>query len=92
MHELGQKPPTSVNQLLDITTNFASGEEAVQAIYGSKAKRAEAAPAEGSKPKNPSKKQKRGKKGKKAKQPRPAPERDNDSDKALTAEPNRKGP
>jgi len=33
VHELGRKTPTSTNQLLDITTNFASGEETVGAIF-----------------------------------------------------------
>jgi len=33
VHELGRKTPTSTSQLLDIATNFASGEEAVGAIF-----------------------------------------------------------
>jgi hypothetical protein len=65
VHELGRNPPTSVNELFDIATSYASGKEAVGAIFdGKKGKRAEDAPAEGSKPKEPSKKQKQGKKGK----------------------------
>jgi len=33
VHELGRKTSTSTSQLLDIATNFASGEEAVGAIF-----------------------------------------------------------
>jgi hypothetical protein len=33
VHKLRHKIPTSTSQLLDITTNFASGEEAVGAIF-----------------------------------------------------------
>ena len=33
VRELGQNVPTSVAALLDIATNFASGEEAVRAIF-----------------------------------------------------------
>ena len=54
--------------LFDVATNFASGEEAVGAIFNGKtAKRKEDAPAEGSsnKTKTPTKKQKQGKKGNK---------------------------
>jgi hypothetical protein len=31
--KLGRKTPTKVNELMDITTNFASGQEAVEAIF-----------------------------------------------------------
>ena len=68
MHELGRSPPTSTNVLFDVATNFASGEEAVGAIFdGKTAKCKEDAPAEGSssKTKTPAKKLKRGKKEKK---------------------------
>ena len=67
VHELGRSPPTSANCLFDIATNFASGEEAVGAIFdGKTTKRKEEAPVEGSsKTKTPAKKLKRGKKGKK---------------------------
>ena len=66
MHELGQSPPSSANELFDVATNFVSGEEAVGAIFDSKkAKHKEDAPTEGSKTRTPAKKQKRGKKGKK---------------------------
>jgi hypothetical protein len=64
--ELGRSPPVDSNELSDIATSFASGEEAVGAIFdGKKGKRVDDAPAEGSKSKEPAKKQKRGKKGKK---------------------------
>jgi hypothetical protein len=33
VHELGLNPPSSANELFDIATNFASGEEAVGAIF-----------------------------------------------------------
>jgi len=68
VHELARSCPTSANVLFDVTTNFASGEEAVGAIFdGKTTKRKEDAHAEGSssKTKTPAKKQKRGKKGKK---------------------------
>ena len=82
--------------LFDVATNFASGEEAVGAIFdGKTTKRKEDAPAEGSssKTKTPAKKQKRGKKGKK-----PAPQNQygqgqgEDSDEAFIASPDCKGP
>ena len=67
VRELGRSPPTSANGLFDVATNFASGEEAVGAIFdGKMTKRKEEAPAEGSsEAKTPAKKFKRGKKGKK---------------------------
>ena len=61
MHELARSHPTSTNELFDAATNFASGEEAVGAIFDGKAnKRKEDAPTEGSnsKTKAPAKKQK----------------------------------
>ena len=64
--ELGRNPPSSANELFDVVTNFASGEEAVGAIFdGDKAKRKVDAPAEDSNPKSNSEKPKQGKKGKK---------------------------
>jgi hypothetical protein len=33
VHELGRKGPCTTRELLDIATNFASGEEAVGAIF-----------------------------------------------------------
>jgi hypothetical protein len=66
VRELGRSPPVNSNELFDIATSFASGEEAVGAIFdGKKGKRVDDAPAEGSKSKDPQQKHKRGKKGKK---------------------------
>jgi hypothetical protein len=66
VRELGRSPPADSNELFDIATSFASGEEAVGAIFdGKKGKRSDDAPAEGSKSKEPHRKDKRGKKGKK---------------------------
>jgi hypothetical protein len=63
VRELGQSPPVDSNELFDIATSFASGEEAVGAIFdGKKGKCVDDAPAEGSKSKEPEKKQKQGKK------------------------------
>jgi hypothetical protein len=54
VHELGRSPPVDSNELFDIATSFASGEEAVGAIFdGKKGKRVDDAPAEGSKSKEP---------------------------------------
>ena len=67
VHALGRRSPRNVNELFDVATNFASGEEAVGAIFDSKkGKQVVDTPAEGSKPKDPTKKQKWGMKGKKA--------------------------
>jgi hypothetical protein len=50
VRELGQSPPVDSNELFDIATSFASGEEAVGAIFdGKKGKSVDDAPAEGSK-------------------------------------------
>jgi hypothetical protein len=66
VRELGRSPPVDSNELFDIATSFASGEEAVGAIFdGKKGKRVDDAPAEGSKSKDPQEKHKRGKKEKK---------------------------
>jgi hypothetical protein len=66
VRELGRSPPVDSNELFDIATGFASGEEAMGAIFdGKKGKRVDDAPAEGSKSKEPQQKHKRGKKGKK---------------------------
>ena len=94
MHELGRSPPTSVNGLFDVTTNFASGEEQVGAIFdGKTTKRKEDAPAEGGKTKTPAKKQKRGKKGKKkGPQNQRGQGQEEDSDEALVVIPDSKGP
>jgi hypothetical protein len=66
VRELGRNPPADSNELFDIATSFASGEEAVGAIFdGKKGKRSDDAPAEGSKSREPHRKDKRGKKEKK---------------------------
>jgi hypothetical protein len=66
VRELGRSLPVDSNELFDIATSFASGEEAVGAIFdGKKGKRVDDAPAEGNKSKQPQQKHKRGKKGKK---------------------------
>jgi hypothetical protein len=60
--ELGRSPPVDSNELFDIAASFASGEEAVGAIFdGKKGKRVDDAPAEGSKSMEPQQKHKRGK-------------------------------
>jgi hypothetical protein len=65
VRELGRSPPVDSNELFYIATSFASGEEAVGAIFdGKKGKRSDDAPAEGSKSREPHRKNKRGKKGK----------------------------
>jgi hypothetical protein len=54
VRELGRNPPVDSNELFDIATSFASGEEAVGAIFdGKKGKRVDDATAEGSKSKFP---------------------------------------
>jgi hypothetical protein len=63
VRELGRNPPVDSNKLFDIGTSFASGEEAVGAIFDSKkGKHVDDTPAEGSKSKEPQQKHKRGKK------------------------------
>jgi hypothetical protein len=55
VRELGRSPPVDSNELFNIATSFASGEEAVGAIFdGKKGKRVDDTPAEGSKSKDPS--------------------------------------
>jgi hypothetical protein len=57
VRELGRSPPADSNELFDIATSFASGEEAVGAIFdGKKGKRSDDAPAEGSKSREPHRK------------------------------------
>jgi hypothetical protein len=66
VRELRQSPLVDSNELFDITTSFAYGEEAVGAVFdGKKGKRVDDAPVEGSKSKEPQQKHKRGKKGNK---------------------------
>jgi hypothetical protein len=63
--ELGWSSPVDSNELFDIATSFASGEEAVGAILdGKKGKRVDYAPAEGSKSKEPQQKHKRARRAK----------------------------
>jgi hypothetical protein len=79
--------------LFDITTSFASSEEAVGAIFdGKKDKRVDDAPAEGSKSKEPQQKHKRGKKIKKSRREAREQGRDDDEDEALVVDPARRGP
>jgi hypothetical protein len=93
MRELGHSPPVDSNELLDIATCFASGEEAVGAIFdGKKGKHVDDTPAEDSKSKEPQQKHKRGKKGKKLRREARAQGRDDDRDEALVVDPARRGP
>jgi hypothetical protein len=93
VRELGRSPPVDSNELFDITTSFASGEEAVGAIFdGKKGKHVDDAPAEGSKSKDPQQKHKRGKKRKKSHREARERGRDDDGDEALAVDPARRGP
>jgi hypothetical protein len=93
VRELGRSPPVDSNELFDIATSFASGEEAVGAIFdGKKGKRTDDAPAEGSKSKEPHRKDKRGKKGKKPRLEVREQGRDADDGEALAVDPARRGP
>jgi hypothetical protein len=88
VRELGHSPPVDSNELFDIATSFASGKEAVGAIFnGKKGKRVDDAPAEGSKSKEPQQKHKQGKKGKKSRREARAQGHDNDGDEALAVDP-----
>jgi hypothetical protein len=91
--ELGCSPPVDSNELFDIATSFASGEEAVGVIFdGKKGKRVDDAPAEGSKSKEPHQKGKRGKKGKKSRCEAREQGHDDGGDEALAVDPTRRGP
>jgi hypothetical protein len=93
VREFGRSPPVNSNELFDIATSFASGEEAVGAIFdGKKGKRMDDAPAEGNKSKEPHQKHKQGKKGKKSRREARAQGCDDDGDEALAVDPARKGP
>jgi hypothetical protein len=93
VRELGRSPPADSNELFDIATSFASGEEAVGAIFdGKKGKRSDDAPAEGSKSREPHRKDKRGKKGKKPRHEAREQGRDGDDVEALAVDPARRGP
>jgi hypothetical protein len=94
VRELGCSPLADSNELFDIATSFASGEEAVGAIFdGKKGKRADDMPAEGSKTKELRQKNKRGKKGKKPRrEAREQGRDDDDGGEALAVDPARRGP
>jgi hypothetical protein len=93
VRELGRSPPIDSNELFDIATSFASGEEAVGAIFdGKKGKRVDDAPAEGSKSKDHRQKNKRGKKGKKPRREAREQGHDDDDGEALAVDPARRGP
>jgi hypothetical protein len=93
VRELGRSPPVDSNELFDIATSFASGEEAVGAIFDEKKGNCvDDAPAEGSKSKDPQQKHKRGKKGKKPRHEARKQGRDDDDDEALAVDPARRGP
>jgi hypothetical protein len=93
VRELGRSPPVDSNELFDIATSFASGEEAVGAIFdGKKGKRVDDAPAEGSKSKEPQHKHKRGKKGKKPRREAREQGCDDDGDEARAVDPAQRGP
>jgi hypothetical protein len=93
MRELGCSPPVDSNELFNIATSFASGKEAVGAIFdGRKGKRVDDAPAEGSKSKEPQQKHKRGKKGKKPRCDARAQGCDDDGDEALVVDPAQRDP
>jgi hypothetical protein len=91
VRELGRSPPVDSNELFDIATSFASGEEAVGAIFdGKKGKRTDDTPAEGGKSKELHQKNKQGKKGKKSR--REAGEQGRDDAEALAVDPAQRGP
>jgi hypothetical protein len=93
VRELGRSPPVDSNELFDIATSFASGEEVVGAIFdGKKGKCVDDTPAEGSKSKDPRQKNKRGKKGKKPRREAREQGHDDDDGEALTVDPARRGP
>jgi hypothetical protein len=93
VRELGRSPPVDSNELFDIATSFASGEEAVGAIFdGKKGKRADDTPAKGSKSKELRQKNKRGKKGKKPRRESREQGRDDDDGEALAVDSARQGP
>jgi hypothetical protein len=94
VRELGRSPPVDSNELFDIATSFALGEEAVGVIFDSKkGKRVDDTPAEGSKSKELRQKNKRGKKGKKPRREACEKGRDDDDDgEALVVDPARRSP
>jgi hypothetical protein len=93
VRELGRSPPVESNELFDIATSFASGEEAVEVIFdGKKGKCTDDAPAEGSKSKELCQKNKRGKKEKKPRREVREQGHDDGGDEALAVDPTRQGP
>jgi hypothetical protein len=93
VRELGRSLPADSNKLFDIATSFASGEEAVGAIFdGKKGKRVDDAPVEDSKSKEPHQENKRGKKGKKPCRESREQGRDDDGDEAIDVDPARRAP
>jgi hypothetical protein len=93
VRELGRSPPVDSNELFDIATSFASGEEAVGAIFdGKKGKRTDDAPTEGSKYKEPHRKDQRGKRGKKTRREAREQGHDVDDGEALAVDLARRGP
>jgi hypothetical protein len=93
VRELGCSPPVDSNELFDIATSFASGEEAVGAIFdGKKGKRTDDVPVEGSKSKELHQKDKRGNKGKKPRREAREQGRDGNDAEALAVDPARRGP
>jgi hypothetical protein len=91
--ELGRSPPVDSNELFDIATSFASGEEAVGAIFDDKkGKRVDDTTAEGSKSKEPHQKNKRGKQGMKPHREAREQGHDDDHGEALAVDPARRGP
>jgi hypothetical protein len=93
VRELGRSPPVDSNELFDIATSFASGEEVVGAIFDSKkGKRMDDTPVEGSKSKELRQKNKWGKKGKKLRREAREQGRNDDDDEALAVDPAQRGP
>jgi hypothetical protein len=93
VRELGRSPLADSNELFDIATSFASGEEAVGPIFdGKKGKRSDDAPAEGSKSREPHRKDKRCEKGKKPRREAREQGRDGDDAEAPAIDPARRGP
>jgi hypothetical protein len=91
VRDLGHSPPVDSNELFDIATSFASGEEAVGAIFdGKKGKCVDDTPAEGSKSKELRQKNKQGKKGKKPRREAREQGRDDDDGEALAVDPARR--
>jgi hypothetical protein len=93
VRELRRGPPVDSNELFDVATSFASGEEVVGAIfYEKKGKRVDDTPVEGSKSKELRQRNKRGKKGKKPRREVREQGHDDDDGEALAVDPARRGP